>query len=145
MEIFDKVTDVISQSSSRRGSFAAYLPVEHPDIEEFLQIRSDGHPIQQMSIGVTITDGWMESMLNGDKEKRSVWAKIIKKRYETGYPYVIFTDTANKNAPQWYKDQGMKIYNSNLCVASDTIVTTSNGDFKIKDLKDLYVEVRNGS
>jgi ribonucleoside-diphosphate reductase alpha chain len=115
MEIFDKVTDVISQSSSRRGSFAAYLPVEHPDIQEFLQIRSDGHPIQRMSIGVTITDDWMESMIAGDKQKRSIWGKIIQKKYETGYPYIVYVDTANKNAPQWYRDQGRKIKNSNLC------------------------------
>lgn len=144
MEIFDKVTDVISQSSSRRGSFAAYLPVDHPDILEFLQIREDGHIIQRMSIGVTISDEWMQSMLDGDKDKRSIWGKIIRKRYETGYPYIIFTDTANKNAPQWYKDQNMEIRNSNLCVAPETIVTTPEGNFKIKELYNKNVEVWNG-
>ena len=144
MEIFDKVTDVISQSSSRRGSFAAYLPVEHQDIQEFLQIRSDGHPIQRMSIGVTITDDWMESMIAGDKQKRSIWGKIIQKKYETGYPYIVYVDTANKNAPQWYRDQGRKIKNSNLCVAPETIVNTSKGDFRIDQLEDKCVEVWNG-
>lgn len=115
MELFDKVSDVVSQGSARRGSFAAYLPVEHPDIEEFLMIRSEGHSIQNMSIGVTISDDWMNQMIGGDKDKRSIWGKIVKKRFETGYPYIFFTDTVNKNAPQVYKDKGYKINSSNLC------------------------------
>jgi ribonucleoside-diphosphate reductase alpha chain len=115
MELFDTVADVISQGSARRGSFAAYLPIEHPDIEEYLQIRSEGHPIQNMSIGITVTDQWMQEMLDGDKQKRSLWGKVIKKRCETGYPYIFFTDTINNKAPQVYKDKGLKIHASNLC------------------------------
>jgi ribonucleoside-diphosphate reductase alpha chain len=115
MELFDKVADVISQGSARRGSFAAYLPVEHSDIEEFLQIRNEGHPIQNMSIGITISDDWMKSMTDGDKHKRKVWAKIIQKRFESGYPYIFFTDNINNNAPQVYKDKKLKINSSNLC------------------------------
>lgn len=115
MEIFDKMADVISQGSARRGSFAAYLPVEHPDIEEFLMIRADGHAIQNMSIGVTITDNWMESMINGDKDKRKIWGKIIKKRFETGYPYIQFHDTVNNSAPKVYTDKKLTIKSSNLC------------------------------
>ena len=115
MELFDTVADVVSQGSARRGSFAAYLPIEHPDIEEFLQIRSEGHSIQNMSIGITITDAWMQSMVDGDKDKRKIWAKVIQKRFETGYPYIFFTDSVNNNAPQVYKDKGLKINSSNLC------------------------------
>lgn len=115
MELYDKVADVVSQGSARRGSFAAYLPVEHSDIEEFLQIREDGHPIQNMSIGITITDEWMKSLIEGDKEKRKIWGKIIKKRFETGYPYIMYSDTVNNEAPQVYKDKNYKINSSNLC------------------------------
>jgi len=115
MELFDTVADVVSQGSARRGSFAAYLPIEHPDIEEFLQIRSEGHAIQNMSIGITITDSWMQSMIDGDKDKRKIWAKVVQKRFETGYPYIFFTDSVNNNAPQAYKDKGLKINSSNLC------------------------------
>lgn len=115
MELFDKVADVVSQGSARRGSFAAYLPVEHPDIEEFLQIRSEGHPIQNMSIGVTITDKWMEEMTGGDKDKRKLWGKIIQKRFETGYPYITFIDNCNNAAPQVYKDKNLQIKAQNLC------------------------------
>ena len=115
MELFSTIADVISQGSARRGSFAAYLPVEHPDIEEFLQIRSAGHAIQNMSIGVTITDKWMQEMIDGSKLNRKIWGLIIKKRFETGYPYIQFTDTMNNNSPKVYRDKGLKINNSNLC------------------------------
>lgn len=115
MELFDKTADVISQGSSRRGSFVAYLPVEHADIDEFLNIRSEGNPIQKMSFAVTITDEWMKDMIGGNSAKRKIWAKIIRKNFETGYPYIMFSDTVNNNAPQVYKDKGMKIHASNLC------------------------------
>lgn len=115
MELFDKVTSVISQSNVRRGSMAAYLPADHPDILEFLKIKSEGNPIQDLSIGVCISDEWMEGLLNKEKDKLKIWGEIIKKRFESGYPYVFFTGTANKNAPQVYKDKGIKIHASNLC------------------------------
>jgi ribonucleoside-diphosphate reductase alpha chain len=115
MQLFDKTTQIISQSNVRRGSFAAYYPVEGKDIEEFLEIREEGNAIQEMSIGVTITDDWMGKMVKGDKEKRKIWARILKKRFESGYPYIFWTDTANKNAPLVYKDKRMKIHASNLC------------------------------
>ena len=115
MELFNTVTSVVSQSSVRRGSFAAYLPIDHPDIKEFLRIRGEGHPIQEMSFAVTVTDSWMEEMVGGDMGKRQLWGSVIKKRYETGYPYIFFQDNANNQAPDCYKDKGMKIYASNLC------------------------------
>lgn len=115
LELFETVANVVSQSSVRRGSFAAYLPVEHPDILEFLDLRSEGHPIQQMSLGVSISDEWKDSMRTGDKAKRKVWAKIIRKRCETGYPYIISETAMNKGSPQVYKDKGLKIHASNLC------------------------------
>ena len=111
MELFETMTNVVSQSNVRRGSFAGYMPIDHPDILEFLQIRGDGNPIQNMSIGVTVPDSFMKEMLDGDKEKRKIWGKLIQKRYESGYPYIMFSDTVNKNKP---KESG-KIYASNLC------------------------------
>jgi ribonucleotide reductase alpha subunit len=122
MELYNKLMNVISQGNVRRGSFAAYLPVDHPDIEEFLKIRSEGHEIQDMSIGVCVSDEWMKSMIDGDKTKRKIWGEIIKKRFESGYPYIFFSDNANNQAPQIYKDKGLKINNSNLCVTGDTLI-----------------------
>ena len=111
MELFETMTNVVSQSNVRRGSFASYMPIEHPDILEFLQIRDDGNPIQSMSIGVTVTDKFMKEMLDGDKDKRKIWGKVVQKRYESGYPYIMFSDTVNKNKPK----ESDKIYASNLC------------------------------
>ena len=144
MELFDKITSVISQSSVRRGSMAAYLPVDHPDIHEFLKIRSIGNPIQDLSIGVCISDEWMRGLLNKDKDKLKIWGEIIKKRFETGYPYIVFTDTANNNAPEIYKKKNKKIYSSNLCVAPETLLLTSEGELPISSLEGQECEVWNG-
>ena len=67
----------------------AYLPVEHPDILEFLQIRNDDGPIQNLSIGVTISDAWMKEMLAGTKTRESL-GRYHQKRFESGYPYIFY-------------------------------------------------------
>lgn len=115
MQMFDTVMNVTNQGSSRRGNFAAYLDIEHPDILEFLEIREEGNPIQDMSFGVCIGDEWFKSMIDGDVEKRKIWARLLQRRYEVGYPYIFFTDNVNNNAPDVYKDKGLKIHGSNLC------------------------------
>lgn len=115
LRLFDTGTDVISQGSVRRGAFAAYLNIDHPDIHEFLEIREPGATIQNISIGVTISDDWMNDMVTGDRAKREVWAKVLRKRKETGYPYLFFTDTVNNNKPKVLKDHNYPIYASNLC------------------------------
>jgi ribonucleoside-diphosphate reductase alpha chain len=115
MNLFESVVDNISQGSTRRGRFSPYLPVEHPDIMEFLEIGTEGFPIQDLTHAVTVTDKFMEEMIAGDTEKRAIWAKIIQRRGEIGYPYIMFHDTMNKNTVDVYKEKGAKIYNSNLC------------------------------
>ncbi len=110
---YDTVVDVCRQSEARRGACAAYLPVEHGDIEEFLDIGTEGNPIQNLQYGVTVTDAWMNEMIQGDSDKRKIWAKIIQRRSEFGFPYIMFKDTSNKNSP--YRDTGMEITASNLC------------------------------
>ena len=115
MELFDKVANVVSQSNVRRGSMAAYLDIDHSDLEEFLRIRTEGNPIQELSIGVCISNEWMQGLLNKDKDKLKIWGQVIKKRFESGYPYIHFTGNANDQAPAVYKDKGAKIYASNLC------------------------------
>lgn len=115
MQLFEKMIDVVSQGSVRRGHFSPYLPLEHPDANEFLDIGKEGNPIQKLTHGVTVTDAWMQSMVDGDDEKRALWAKVIQSRNEMGYPYIMFTDNANKNTVDVYKDKGHKIYASNMC------------------------------
>lgn len=115
MQLFETIIQVISQGSSRRGQFAAYLPIDHKDINEFLSLRSEGNPIQDLSFGVCIPDYWMQAMIDGDKEKRKVWAKVLESRANKGYPYLFFTDNANKGTVDVYKEKGMRITHSNLC------------------------------
>jgi ribonucleoside-diphosphate reductase alpha chain len=138
MELFNKLMNVVSQGNVRRGSFAAYLPIDHKDIEEFLQIRSDGHDIQDMSIGVCVSDEWMKKMISGDKECRKIWALVIKKRFESGYPYIFFSDNANNQSPQIYKDKGLKIHNSNLCC--EIFLSNSEDEAFVCDLSSLNLE-----
>ena len=116
MELYETVTDVISQSNVRRGQFAAYLPIWHDDILEFLDIKEEGHHIQNISIGVCVPDSWLKEMVAGDKAKRKVWLRVLKKRFESGYPYILFTDTVNRNKPQVYIDKNLDIVASNLCI-----------------------------
>ena len=115
MQMFETLIHVVSQGKVRRGSFSPYLPLEHPDVMEFLDIGTEGNPIQNMTHAVTVGDEWMKSMVEGDQDKRKVWAKVIQRRGEIGYPYILFTDNANNNKPDVYKDKDMKIYASNLC------------------------------
>jgi ribonucleoside-diphosphate reductase alpha chain len=138
MELFDRLMNVVSQGNVRRGSFAAYLPIDHPDIEEFLQIKSEGCDIQDISIGVSVSDEWMKKMVEGDKEARKIWGLVIKKRFESGYPYIFFRDNANNQAPQIYKDKGIKINNSNLC--SEIMLSNSEDESFVCDLSSLNLE-----
>ena len=115
MQLFESMVDVVSQGSVRRGRFSPYLPVEHKDILEFLDIGTEGNPIQELTHGVTVTDKWMEEMIQGDQEKRNIWAKVIQRRGEIGYPYIFYKDKANNAAPEVFKDNNHSINASNLC------------------------------
>lgn len=126
MQLFESMVDVVSQGSVRRGRFSPYLPVEHSDIEEFLDIGTEGNPIQELTHGVSITDEWMQEMIDGDADKRKIWAKVIQRRCEIGYPYIFFKDKANKGAPEVFRDKNLSINASNLCTE---IMLPSNTDW----------------
>ena len=114
-KLFDTIIDVISQGTSRKGQFAGYIDIDHGDIDEWLDIHTEGNPIQLMYYGVCISNAWLESMKAGDPEKRRVWAKVLQRKAETGIPYLFFKDNANAGRPDVYKDRGMTVYASNLC------------------------------
>lgn len=123
MELFNTTMNVVSQGSTRRGSFAAYLDIDHPDIEEFLTIKDIGSPIQNLFYGVCVPDYWMKTMINEDgtypeeevKRNRKIWSKVLESRQFKGLPYIFFTDNVNRNKPSIYKELGLKISHSNLC------------------------------
>ena len=115
VELFDTTTKVVSQAGVRRGAFAAYVDIEHPEIEKFLTVKDKQSSLQSINTGICVSDEWMKLMEDGDKEKREIWAKILKSRREKGIPYLFFSDTVNKNKPQIYKDTNSIINASNLC------------------------------
>ena len=80
----------------------------------------------------------MKSMIEGDRDKRKLWGAVIKKRFESGYPYIFFTDNANNQAPQMYKDKGLKIRASNLC--TEIFLSTSEDESFVCDLSSLNLE-----
>lgn len=104
---------LVCGNSVRRGYFTAYLPIEHPDFDEFIGIGGDGHPIQGITHAVTVTDEFLNKVVKGDREAGTRWAKVIESRSEVGYPYIFFTDTVNRDKPKCFKDN--PIYASNLC------------------------------
>ncbi|WP_439238857.1 ribonucleoside-diphosphate reductase subunit alpha [Lonepinella sp. BR2919] len=114
-KLFDTVIDVISQGTSRKGQFAGYIDIEHGDIDEWLDIHTEGNPIQLMYYGVCIGHEWLESMKAGDPYKRQLWAKLLQRKTETGIPYLFFKDNANVGRPDVYKDKNMVVHASNLC------------------------------
>lgn len=124
MRLFDSITDIVSQGGVRRGRFSPYLPIDHPDIDEFLKLATEGDPIQDLTHGVTVSDEWMQSMIDGDVDKRATWARVIQCRVELGFPYIFFTDTVNNESADVYRDKDMRINHSNLC----SEITLPNND-----------------
>jgi len=118
---YSNVIAKVSQGGMRRGFLTVYCSVEHPEIDWFLNIgangdeRIPGYSIKNITTGVTIPRGWIESMKSGDKEKREIYAKILKRRSEIGFPYILFEDNCDDQKPQVYIDKDMKIFTSNIC------------------------------
>lgn len=136
---------VLVCGNSRKGQFAGYIDIEHPDIEEWLDIHKEGNPIQLMYYGVCIGDQWLKEMKEGDAEKRRIWAKVLQRKAESGIPYLFFKDNVNNQKPDVYKDKDMTIYASNLCVSGDTtILTKEYGHTPIAEHVGEFVTVWNG-
>jgi ribonucleoside-diphosphate reductase alpha chain len=135
MELFEKVSEVVSQGGVRRGRFSPYLPIEHGDIEDFLDIGSEGNSIQGLTTAVTVTDEWLESMIAGDPGKRKTWAKVLKRRTEVGYPYIFFYDNVQRNTVDVYKDLKLPIRHSQLC--SEILLPTDSEESFVCDLASI--------
>lgn len=124
MKFFDSLIETASQGNVRRGTLAVYQDIEHKDILEFLDIKKEGNSIQNLFTGVCVGDNWMKEMINGDPEKRNVWAKVIESRSENGVPYIFFRDNVKKNKPEAYKD--IDIHASNVC--SEILLPSSENE-----------------
>lgn len=135
IKVMDSQTLAISQGSLRRGSAAVYLPINHPEIEEFIDIRrpTGGDPNRRslnLHHGIAITDEFMKAVeKDGDFELKSphngqvletvkarvLWIKLLTARVETGEPYILFIDAVNRAIPDHHKKLGLKVKTSNLC------------------------------
>ena len=148
LKIYDASSLAYRQGRTRRGSYAAYLDISHPDIISFLEMRKPtGDPnVRCLNLhhGINITDDFMaiieKCMLDPDfddswklidpnsKEVREIvsakmlWQMILELRMHTGEPYIHYIDTSNRKLPQWLKDKGLKVHQSNLCLTGDTLV-----------------------
>ena len=165
---FIKVVDsemlAFSQGSTRRGSYAAYLDISHPEIVEFINMRKPtGGDMNRKSLNlhhaVVIPDEFMEKVKSGDSwnlldphsgevvdtvDARQLWSSILTMRVETGEPYIMWGDTCNAALPEALRNQGLKIHQSNLCVAPETQVLTRNGYKRIDILDNINIDVWNG-
>lgn len=116
---YDLASRVVSQGGVRRGSFAIYLPIEHPDVPELLQAKdhSKGDPRRfiDSNVALTITDEWIDSMLAGDEKKQELFGEVLKTRLISGSPYLVFIDNVNRQNPECYKQRGLEVKTSNLC------------------------------
>lgn len=147
MRQFDQCASVVSQGGVRRGSFALYLPIDHPDLSEVLRTKdhSQGDPrdFVDSNLAVTVSDEWVESLLAGDREKQKLFGEVLKARLVSGSPYIIFIDNANRSNPECYKQRGLSVKLSNLCFTGDTLVAVADGRnaVPISELVDTYFDV----
>lgn len=118
-KVYDTSVHAVSQGPTRRGAAALYLPVEHSDIEEFINIRRPTGDANRRCLnihhGVCIKDDWMRDLLAGDSQKRLLWQDILKSRVETGEPYLFFTDNVNSKNPECYTGNNLSVKTSNIC------------------------------
>ena len=135
IKVMDSLTLAISQGSLRRGSAACYIPIDHPEIEEFIEMRRPtGGDVNRRSLnlhhGVLVSDAFMRAVETDDQwalrspkdgsvqstiPARNLWIRLLTARVETGEPYIIFIDTVNRQIPQHHKLAGLKVKTSNLC------------------------------
>lgn len=135
LKVMDSATLAVSQGNTRRGAAAAYMRIDHPDIEEFIDIRrptggDENRRCLNLHHAVSVTDEFMRSVkaktkfdlrcpYKGDVVKTidafDLWKRILKNRVETGEPYILFLDTVNKATPEHHKEKGLFVEQSNLC------------------------------
>ena len=135
IKVMDSLTMAISQGSLRRGSAACYLPIDHPEIEEFIEMRrpTGGDPNRKalnLHHGILVSDAFMRAVETDEQwalkspadgtvqqtiSARNLWIRLLTARIETGEPYIIYIDTVNRQIPQHHKLAGLTVKTSNLC------------------------------
>jgi ribonucleoside-diphosphate reductase alpha chain len=118
-KIYDSTILATSQGSVRRGAASVNIDIEHADFWEWLEIREPKGDVNRQSLNlhqcVIVSDAFMKKVENGDKEARARWTAVIRKRRQTGEPYIMFKGNVNRNNPEAYKQNGLKVYMTNIC------------------------------
>jgi ribonucleoside-diphosphate reductase alpha chain len=133
-KIFDSTILATNQGSVRRGAASVNMDIEHGDFWEWLEIREPKGDVNRQSLNlhqcVIVSDAFMQKLEQGDKDARSKWTAILRKRRATGEPYIMYKGNVNRNNPEAYTKNGLKVYMTNICVSGDTLIDIQfeNGD-----------------
>lgn len=118
-KVYDSTIVSVSQGNTRRGAGAVYLEVDHPDVEEFINMRRPVGDVNRrcmnLNHGLSISDKWMQDMVDGNKANRHLWQEILRARVETGEPYLFYSGNVNRANPEAYTKNGLKVKTSNIC------------------------------
>tara|TARA_R110000772_G_scaffold65007_6_gene145165 strand:- start:35 stop:1840 length:1806 start_codon:yes stop_codon:yes gene_type:complete len=119
IKIYDSTILATSQGSVRRGAASVNIDIEHDDFWEWLEIREPKGDVNRQSLNVhqcvVVSDGFMQKLESGDKESRKRWAAVLRKRRSSGEPYIMFKGNINRANPDAYKNNGLKVYMTNIC------------------------------
>jgi len=131
-KIYDSTILATNQGSVRRGAASVNINIEHPDFEEWVEIREPKGDVNRQSLNLhqcaVIGDKFMRRLESGDKEARIKWGKLLQKRKATGEPYILFKGNTNKNNPKAYKQNALKVHMTNIC-SEITLHTDENHSF----------------
>ena len=131
-KIYDSTILATNQGSVRRGAASVNINIEHPDFDEWVEIREPKGDVNRQSLNLhqcaVIGDKFMRRLETGDSEARSKWGKLLQKRKATGEPYILFKGNTNKNNPSAYKDNALKVHMTNIC-SEITLHTDENHSF----------------
>jgi len=118
-KIYDSTILATNQGSVRRGAASVNINIDHPDFDEWLEIREPKGDINRQSLNLhqcaIVGDKFMRKLEQGDKDARKKWGKLLQKRKATGEPYIMFKGNVNKNNPQAYKENALKVHMTNIC------------------------------
>lgn len=168
LKMYDASSLAYRQGRTRRGSYAAYLDISHPDIVSFIEMRKPTGDQNMRALnlhhGINIPDSFMQIIENSMKDAhfddswelidpaskevcevvsaRELWQKILDLRMQTGEPYLHFIDESNRKLPQWLKDKGLKVHQSNLCLTGDALIEVnvdgSNKSIRLDEAISLF-------
>jgi len=131
-KIYDSTILATNQGSVRRGAASVNINIDHPDFEEWLEIREPKGDVNRQSLNLhqcaVIGDKFMRRLTSGDGEARKRWGKLLQKRKATGEPYILFKGNTNKNNPPAYKENALKVHMTNIC-SEITLHTDENHSF----------------